>query len=331
MVMNMKGLDLARAYYERYGAEMIRSDFAPYSDRIAVGLAGEGSECFGFDDAISRDHDFGPSFCMWLTKEDYALFGAELQKAYDSLPKDFMGFAPRQETPESAGRIGVICMDDFFRNHTGRIDAEYSPMDWLSVPESRLATVTNGEVFTDPLGRFTEIRNKLKAFYPEDIRLKKMAARAAAMGQSGQYNYPRCMKRGETVAAAHCISEFIQNTLSMVHLINRRYMPYYKWMHRSTMSLPVLGEGIGNLVRDLAENGVSQDLWECTDTSQLEGALNFGDPNVLIIEQICRLVISELRLEGLSSNGSSFILDHGADIMSQIGDPQIRSLHLMIG
>ncbi len=331
MVMNMKGLELARSYYEKYGADMIRNRFGQYEDRIAVGLAGEGSECFGYDDAISRDHDFGPAFCMWLTREDYEAFGAELQRAYDELPKDFMGFPPRPETPESAGRIGVICMDDFFRNQTGRADAEYSLSDWLSVPESRLATVTNGEVFRDPLGRFTEIRNKLKGFYPEDIRLKKMAARVAAMGQSGQYNYPRCMKRGETVAAAHCVSEFIQNTLSIIHLLNRRYMPYYKWMHRSTLDLPVLGETVGSLVMTLAENGVSRDLWECTDTSQLEGTLNFGDPNVLIIEQICRLVISELRVEGLSSNSSSFILDHGADLMSRINDPQIRSLHLMIG
>lgn len=35
----------------------------------------------------------------------------------------------------------------------------------------------------------------------EDLRLKKLAARAAVMAQAGQYNYPRCVRRGETVAA----------------------------------------------------------------------------------------------------------------------------------
>ena len=46
----MKGLDEARAFYEEYGRDMIHERFPEYEGRIAVGLAGHGSECFGFDD-----------------------------------------------------------------------------------------------------------------------------------------------------------------------------------------------------------------------------------------------------------------------------------------
>ena len=74
----MTGMELAKAYYETYGKRMLAEEFPKYADRVAVGLAGEGSECFGFDDAISRDHDFGPSFCLWLTKEDYQVIGEEM-------------------------------------------------------------------------------------------------------------------------------------------------------------------------------------------------------------------------------------------------------------
>ena len=54
----MQGLEEARKLYERYGVDMIERLFPKWAGRIAVGLVGHGSECFGFDDEISRDHDF---------------------------------------------------------------------------------------------------------------------------------------------------------------------------------------------------------------------------------------------------------------------------------
>lgn len=55
-----------------------------------------------------------------------------------------------------------------------------------TVPENALSTVTNGEVFFDHYGKFTKIREELQKGYPEDIRLKKIAARLMKMAQSGQ-------------------------------------------------------------------------------------------------------------------------------------------------
>ena len=327
----MTGMELAKAYYETYGKNMLADEFPKYVNRIAVGLAGEGSECFGFDDAISRDHDFGPSFCMWLTKEDYQVIGSDLRRAYNALPKDFYGYPPRKEEPYGGERVGVLCIDDFFRRQIGRADAEMSLLEWLWIPETRLATVTNGEVFCDPMGRFTAIRAKLLDFYPNDVRLKKMAARAAVMGQAGQYNYARCMRRGETVAAQHALNEFIINTISMVFLLNRQYMPYYKWMHRAMLKLPLLGKEVGQLLQQLAENGVSMDAWDCETYHNAPQALNTGDRNVLLIEAICRLIADELRREGLSSETNSFITHHGISIMTRIRDPKLRAMHLMEG
>ena len=65
----MKGLELSRAYFEEYGLPMLREQFPDWVGRIAAGLIGSGSECFGFDDAISQDHDFEAGFCLFLPGE----------------------------------------------------------------------------------------------------------------------------------------------------------------------------------------------------------------------------------------------------------------------
>lgn len=70
-VKQKKGMEISRMYYEMFGEKMLKEKFPKYFDKITVGLMGHGSECFGFDDTFSRDHDFGPAFCIWLEEEDY--------------------------------------------------------------------------------------------------------------------------------------------------------------------------------------------------------------------------------------------------------------------
>ena len=78
----MKGMELSKAYFEEYGREMIDSRLSMYREYMAVGLVGEGSECFGFDDQLSTDHDFGPAFCIWIPENLYDKAGAAIQEEY---------------------------------------------------------------------------------------------------------------------------------------------------------------------------------------------------------------------------------------------------------
>lgn len=325
----MKGLELSLSYYMEYGAPMIRNEFHEYEGRIAVGLVGPGSECYGFDDAISTDHDFGPAFCMWLTDEDHDRIGDKLTEAYSDLPEIFLGYK-RMVSAHGGGRVGVFRTGDFYRKFLGRPDGSLTLNEWLTIPERFFAESTNGRVFRDDLGEFSAIRSRLLEYYPEDVRIKKIAARAAIMAQSGQYNYSRSMRRSETVAARLSLDEFIRSTISMVYLLNKKYQPFYKWAHRGMQSFAVLPE-IRGMIGELVCIPQQKEAWREEDDSLWQYRLNTGDKAVELIEAICALVIGELNRQKLTDHDDSFLENHTAAIMSGIKDERIRALHVLVG
>jgi len=62
----MQGLSLCEKYFNEVGLPVLEKECGGLIDRMAFGLVGDGSECYGFDDKISRDHDWGAGFCIWL-------------------------------------------------------------------------------------------------------------------------------------------------------------------------------------------------------------------------------------------------------------------------
>ena len=306
-MINMKGLELSECYFHEYGIPLIKEYFSAYYDMMAVGMVGEGSECFGFDDDISRDHDWGPGFCIWLPPATHQEIGSLLQKAYNELPDTFRGYRSHK-TIQGSGRTGVFEITAFYQRFTGLPYVPETSDQWLRIPESYLAVATNGKVFMDNPGLFTAYRNELMGFYPEDVRRLKIASRATTIAKTGQYNYPRSIQRKEYVAAQHALMQFIQASISITFLLNKKYTPFYKWMHRSMKSLPVLGEEIYENIATLCASGPAED----------------ANNKVLIVENICARIVNELHNQGLSQGESNFLLDHAPLIQAGIKDPDLR-------
>jgi hypothetical protein len=305
----MKGLELAEQYYEQVGRPMLEQQFPDVTGQMAVGLVGQGSECFGFDDALSTDHDFGPSFCIWLPREVYADCGANIRAAYRALPQEFMGFPGRVEEAFGQGRVGVLCLEDFYEEILGRSTVPSTIGDWLALDEHALATATNGKVFADHLGKFSEIRQGLLAYYPKEVWVRKVVNCLAKAAQSGQYNYARAMKRGERIAAELSLTEFIREVMQLVYLLNRTYAPYYKWMRRGLQDLPVCSE-IGDMLDLLYQVPDSAAAWEGVSPEDYVYQLNTNDGRVLIIEAVCNVIVQELNAQGLSNLQDNFLQNH---------------------
>ena len=331
----MTGLELCRKYYEQVGRPMLEEKFSDYLPRIAAGLVGEGSDCLGFDDEISRDHDFGPGFCIWLCKEDYDKIGAEMQRSYNALPKEFMGFAARKTSDRGNGRVGVIEISSFYRQFIGNEQPPKDMMRWLYLPEQKITAATSGQVFEDNLGEFSSIRNALLNYYPEDVRIKKIAARAAAMAQSGQYNYARCMRRGDVVAANIAVGEFVKASLSMLYLLNKKYSPYYKWQFYGLKKMVgsksfVLSDAL-QMIEQLSCCYSQSHAWEPPFEPGWNPYLNTDDKKVVLIEKICALVVTELKKQGLTDSDADFLEAHTYHIMRRIKDEQLSRCHVTEG
>lgn len=313
----MKGLELAEKYYETYGKAMIEEQFADVADQTAVGLVGQGSECLGFDDEISMDHDYGPSFCIWMPRDVYVQYGARMQAAYEALPQEFMGFSGRIIEEQGQGRVGVLCLEDFYAGILGRYTPPTTNEEWLMLNESDLATVTNGKVFEDRLGRFSEIRSILLQYYPREVWLRRLVQSMARAAQSGQYNYARAMKRGERIAAEMALTEFIRESMQTVYLLNRKYAPYDKWMRRGMEELSVCSE-IGDMLDLLYTIPEPETAWEGVQPHDYIYNLNTNDGRILIIEAVCNIIVQELNEQGLSDRQDNFLQNHLQAVLGKI-------------
>ena len=310
----MTGMELARAYWEQCGADVIDRDFPDIREKIAAALTGPGSECFGFDDEISRDHDFEPGFCLFIPGEEEVdrQTAFRLERAYAKLPETFQGFRRQKLSPVGGSRHGVFRLDAYFEEKLGCRPESMGLEEWLRLPQYALAEAVNGEIFRDLSGRLTAIREGLLRM-PEDARRKRLAGQLLLMAQSGQYNYLRCLRHGESGAAQMAVFHFVRAAMETLFLLNRQYMPYYKWAFRALKGLPG-GEDAGRTLEWLlsTENG--------------EG---LREDKAYAMEGLAAEIIEALQEQGLTEADCGDLEKHAYSVNDGIRDSEVRNLHIL--
>ena len=310
----MTGLELSRAYFEEYGRPMLEEQFADVMPLVAVGLFGAGSECFGFDDDTSRDHDFEPGFCVFLPGDDVVdrRTAFLMERAYAKLPREFGGVSRSLMAPVGGARKGILRTAEFFSEKVGSPNGVLTLGQWLALPTQALAEATNGQVWLDNLGEVTAIRERLSC-WPEDVRRKKLAGQLLLMAQAGQYNYARCLAHGETGAAQLAAMEFAKAAIAAIFLLNGAYQPYYKWAFRALRALPLL-----SIEAELLE-------WLITTGNEPGQAEEKHD----VIEGICADVIDVLADQGLTQAICGDLEKHAYSVNDGVEDASLRNAHIL--
>lgn len=312
----MNGLEISREYYEKFGKPMLESDFSDILPYIAVGFVGSGSEHYGFDDEISRDHDFELGFCIFIPGEDIVdrKRAFQLERAYSKLPVEYVGIKRLPVSPVGGNRNGVIRTADFYLKAVGSPDGKLSTEQWLRIPDYALAEAVNGEVFFDDYGEFSEIRERL-IFMPDDIKLKRLAGNLLIMAQSGQYNFTRCLKHCEPEAAQLACVEFVKAAMKVNFILQDRYMPYYKWSFKALHQL----FGTEKLADRLSFLLFGDNRDE-----------NVAEQKYYTIEEIAADVIASLQDKNLTKAICGDLEKHAYSVNDKIADGTVRNMNIFV-
>lgn len=310
----MRGLEISRRFFYEWGLPYLRAEFTTLVDRIAVGRVG-GSDIIGADDEYSRDHDWGPRFDLFLTREDYRSWGQDLERTINSsAPETFLGYR-HHFFGDPKPPISVDSIDGCVLYHTGKAYPPQNAREWFlrrgkykSVVEheSWLYFLKHAPVFYDPLGEFT-LRQQMFAHYPRDVRIRLIADLCLGIWAAGEYKFcNRHIHRKDPVAIQICLGQFVYDVMRLCFLINDDYAPHEVWIHHEFNKLPeakTLDPELRNLV-------MSDNLQEQRE----------------LVLQICAYLRWRLHQAGLVDSDKP---DYGLrcrDVLARIKDSQIKEM-----
>lgn len=299
----IKGLELDREYYETVGKPMLEDKYSDKLSRMVIGMFGEGSDCFGYDDKYSMDHDWGPGFYIWLDKELYDEIGESLNRDYDALPEGFHGYK-RMNTEHGKRRIGVCSVEGFCIYYLGndayeqwKQDGAIKPDTMLSIPMYKLAAFCNGDIFYagDSVkdGSLCGIRKYIQGYYDEATITRLLCQYLAEFGQNAQYNYPRMKNRGDVSVSMQLLHTGLRKAVTAAYILNKLYAPHDKWLMRGTESFTVLQE-----VPELVERITV----EAARTLTVESADRDSGKVEELIEELAGILLKEALGQGYIGN-----------------------------
>ena len=126
-----------------------------------------------------------------------------------NLPDSYHGQSLRAGHLAGAG-LAPDNLQAFLTRTIGIDHAPRDPVEWLKIPEEDIIHIVNGEVWSDPLGEFSRIRQVFQGYYPEPVRLRRIANWCRFFSGMGTYALKRAILRDNEFYAVTRFSNAIR-------------------------------------------------------------------------------------------------------------------------
>jgi hypothetical protein len=267
------GLQLSELFYKEAVGPILRASF-PHLGYAAARL-GYGSEVLGYDDAMSRDHDWGPRLTLFLPDDNLKTEKPKIDEVLgNKLPHQFRGYSTNWSLPREDQtwalvelaegpinhRVEITSVRDFLLGYIGfDITGELTPADWLTFPQQKLLGITAGKVFHDDV-ELQAVREYF-SWYPQDVWLYLLASVWQRIGQE-EHLMGRAGEAGSEIGSALIAARLVSDILRLCFLLEKRYAPYPKWFGQAFSQLKssgVLGPILAKVLQ--SENWQARDRW----------------------------------------------------------------------
>lgn len=252
-------IDISRQFFKEIVKPILLEHFPEETAQTAFGVFGYGSEALRLDDEYSRDHHWGLRIDALMPEEIFEARHQTIRETLSAnLPDSYRGHSLREGHLAGAG-LSPDNLTAYLKRTIGLDHAPTTFAEWLSIPEEDIIHIINGEVWHDPLGKFSQIRKAFNDYYPEPVRLRRIAHWCRYYSGMGTYALKRAILRNNDFYATTRFSNAIRLGIQLAFLLDKQYFPYDKWLMAYFERLPRLAEPLLPLVNEAVKLSTS---WE---------------------------------------------------------------------
>jgi hypothetical protein len=185
---------------------------------------------YSADDGISRDHNWGPQFHLWLSDDDFVALGTQVADVLNAAaPHPWRGYRLAGGGDRA---VWVHNAGTYLNTTFGGLVPDAGDVPWSAlIPfESTLYFIRHAAIWHDPCGLFAALQVRVH-FYPERWHVLRLKEECFRVWHYGEYNFvQRMAPRQDPVAIAICLGEFVAGVMRLSLLLEGDYTPYWKWL-----------------------------------------------------------------------------------------------------